>query len=619
MNSSSANKRKALQPVKSMVRLPGTVEPLRIEDMVISTPHCNLYFKRLKYKGCPTLSTGRFGSISPQFRQGVELIDAERDDFIRECFQLLKGCNRYTAYFNFTYLIKYLVWADDTCQAIPSEGYLAWTLISRNMDWCSQQCKLGRLSLAEFTGRKKALSWFLRQTNRNLDAENLPSIKGLKGATTKRAPLDLESELKPTAKALFRAYTTLLDHFKHGTTPSRHPLYDKSLIELEASKKGIAGNGLLALKQGFVNTVNRGHPHRHIIEVAMMLTYMFTGMNTNSLANMRISDTSFREVQSGKYIFDSVKGRAKHQEQDNAIGFSKHAKQFIESWLEVSKKIANGEKHSYLFPYFTSDGRRVSYPQARKKPQQRINKLFGHLGLATITPSKFRKTRSDALYRVTESVYLVAMSNNNSLIVTARTYINGTEKEHENNLSAAISAKFDIAKGKDVITAVSEAKHRHGDILDDYEYQRLRKGKDRSREARTPTGARCNDSRLGAASIIGKSLKRVGIKTDDSEAACTDFLACFECAHHAFVTDVDDIWLMLSFKDTLQQLQQTPAVNSMPERKYIDLFNTVDSVLDGFKEKNATNYCQALEKLKDAPHPLYATVYSLNDLLEIFS
>ena len=86
-----------------------------------------------------------------------------------------------------------------------------------------------------------------------------------------------------------------------------------------------------------------------------------------------------------------------------------------------------------------------------------------------------------------------------------------------------------------------------------------------------------------------------------------------------FITDVDDIWLMLSFKETLQQLQQTPAVNSMPERKYTDLFNTVVSVLKGFKDKNESNYSQALEKLKDAPHPLYSTVYSLNDLLEIFA
>lgn len=52
----------------------------------------------------------------------------------------------------------------------------------------------------------------------------------------------------------------------------------------------------------------------------MMLCYLFTGMNTTPLAKMKISDVNFKEVQGGKYILDSVKGRAQHQEQDNALG-----------------------------------------------------------------------------------------------------------------------------------------------------------------------------------------------------------------------------------------------------------------------------------------------------------
>jgi hypothetical protein len=181
-----------------------------------------------------------------------------------------------------------------------------------------------------------------------------------------------------------------------------------------------------------------------------------------------------------------------------------------------------------------------------------------------------------------------------------------------------MSAKHAIIKGMNISTAVNEAKFNHADILDNYEYEQLRDGQDRTYEARTPTGARCNNNRKGAALAISKSLKRVGIEQAGSEEVCTDFLSCFECKEHALVTDVDDIWLMLSFKDTLRQLQQTPAVNSMPERKYTDLYNTVDEVIKGFKKKNSANYNQALEKLKEAPHPLYSTVYSLNDLLEMY-
>lgn len=616
MTNSRTSKRKALQPSESMVRHSGSVEPLRIEDMVIVTSTNTLYFKRLKYIGCPKLSNGDFGKSIPKFKEGVELIDAKRDDFIRECYQLIKGGSISSAYAYFSGLVYYLVWVDDSDVVIPEDGHLAWELIDKYMNWCEQQYRLGLLTHSPFGTRRRAISWLLRQNNRRHDAKKLPSIKRGK---TNTETLDLETELKPTVKALFSAYFSLLKHFRAGSIPSKHPLYDESLIEQEAKKQGATWKQLRGRKTAFAKTLRKTPPNKPIVELAMMLTYMFTGMNSTPLAEMRICDVSFREVQGGKYLFNSVKGRANYQEQDNIIGFSKHARRFIESWLDVSKQLANGDDNAYLFPYFTMDGRAISYSQTTRKPQQSINKMLKHLGLFTITPSKFRKTRSDILFRVTESVYLVAMSNNNSPEVTARKYIHGTDKEHENNLSAAMSAKYDVAKGKEIKDAVDEAKHKYGDILDNYEYQRLRQGQDRTHEARTPTGARCNDSRQGATSIIEKSLSRAGVATDKSESACTDFLSCFNCQQHTFVTDVEDIWLMLSFKDTLQQLQQTPAINSMPERKYTDLFNTVESILNGFKVKNENNYQQALEKLMDAPHPLYSTVYSLNDLLETFS
>jgi len=598
-----------------MVQRHFDVEPLRIEDMVINIlGKGTCYFKRLKYKGCPKLTRGK-----EEFKEGVELIDAGRDDFIRNCYKLMSTEPTEETRANFYQLIKYLNWIDSKeLLAIPKEGYLAGSLIKAYMEWCGNQAKLGNFNKDNFNRRKKCISWFLRQTNRSQEASKLPSIKGIKIGTKSHQPLDLESELKPVVKALFRAYRALLNHFNKGTYPDRHPSYDKELVESEAVKRKLEGATLIKHRAAFNKVMKGARLNKHLIEVAMMLTYMFTGTNSTPLARMRLSDVTFREVQGGKYILSSVKGRARHQEQDSALGFSKHAKQFIENWLEASKKLANGDENSYLFPYYTADGHTISYSESGVGPQLTINKLLACIGLTQITPSKLRKTKSDTLYRITESVYIVAMSNNNSMEVTARNYIHGTEKEHQKNLSAAMDAKLAIAKGKDVDEAVKEAKFNYADILDDYEYQRLRKDEDRTHEARTPIGVRCNDNRKGAAPTIKKLLKRAGIEVAESEDACTDFLSCFECSQHAFVTDVDDIWLMLSFKETLQQLQQTPAINSMPEHKYTDLYNKIESTLSGLKEKNKANYSQALEKLKDAPHPLYSTAYSLNDLLEIF-
>lgn len=591
-----------------------TVEPLRIEDMVIKSDVGNaLYFKRMKYKGCPEIS-----SVTLDFKKGVELIDAGRDGFIREYYQIMLASQNGARRTHFYNLIDYLKWIDDTEQDIPKDGCMAWSLIEAYMKLCQRRNALGKLTKRKFTCSKHAISWLLRKTNRSEEASHLPLIKGLKTEIEHHKAYDLEGELKPLAKALFRSYRVLLKHFNDGTMPDRHPLYDKELVEAESVRLGLKGSKLGAYKSAFKKVLNNTHPNKHIVDVAMLLTYMFTGMNTKPLANMRLSDVKFREVQGGKYVFESVKGRAAYQEQDNVLGFSEHAKRFIASWFKVSKELAQGDESAYLFPFFTSDGRAISYSQSCKEPQNSINKLLVRIGLARVTPSRLRKTKSDTLFRVTESVYLVAMSNNNSVEVTARAYIHGTEKEHQKSLSAAMDAKFAVAKGKGIVEAVEKAKFNHADILDDYEYQRLRKGEDRTHEARTLTGARCNDNRKGAASIINKSLKKAGVTTDKNEEVCTDFLQCFSCDEHAFVTDVDDIWLMLSFKETLQQLLQTPSINSMPERKYADLLQTINSVLDGFKEKNKVNYNQALEVSKEKPHPLYSNVYSLNDLLEIF-
>ncbi|MFQ3249267.1 MAG: hypothetical protein ACI9O6_001071 [Glaciecola sp.] len=609
------SKRKPLKPSKALVLPSAEVQQLHVESMVLSLPGgVKCYFKRLKYKGCPVLSARTL-----DFYPDVDLIDMKRDAFIRTCYQVMERAINETTRTYFHSVSDFLTWADNTRQQVVDGDYLNMSLIMSYMAWCQAQVSLGKMKKSTFSQRKKGLSWLLRQLGRKHDASKLPSVKGERLEAKSHQALDLETELKAVAKALFRAYRGLLKHVGTNTLPERHPLYDEVLVKREVERLGLAEKNFGGYKAAFKSCFTRAHPNNHIVRVAMMITFMFTGMNSTPLYEMRISDVRFKAVQGGKYIFDSVKGRANFQKQDNSLGFSTYAKQFMESWQNVALQMAKGNRESLLFPYYTQSGEAVSYRETQKEPQQNVNKLLNKMGLPQISSSKFRKTKSDVVYRATESVYLVAMMNNNEVKTTARTYVNGTAKEHENNLGAAMSAQHAIAKGKDVREAVDAAKFQFADILDDYDYQRLRKGQDRSHESRTLTGVRCNDNRKGAAQTIDRILKREGVDAPAEEKVCTDFLDCFECSEHAFVTDVEDIWLMLSFQQTLQELQQLPAINSMPENKYIKVFNTVKAVLAGFQDKNPDNYSQANEKLKRSPHPLYSTVHSLNDLMEVFA
>jgi integrase len=612
------NKRKALSPNKSVFISKAQVQPLRIEDMIISIAgKSKLYFVRLKYKGCPTLTSGFH--TKPHFKEGTVLIDMNRDAFIRELYSLLNEITTQTCCIYFKSLVSYVQWLDDNDVVVINGDYTNWRLIDDNMTWCAAQVKLGQMTKKNWANRKDGISWLLRAQGRKRDADNLPSIKGGKKETTPHKSLDLISEFKPVVKALFRAYKQLLKHFNENTTPERHPLWDKELSDIEAARRGLKGRKLGAHRAAFKTTLIKAHPNNHIVRIAMLICYMFTGINTKPLASLKISDVTFKEVKGGKYLINSVKGRAGWQEQDNSLGFTKRAKEYIESWLKVAAKMTDNDLDAPLFPFFYLNGDVEFYSKTRATCQGKVNMLLERLGLSTVTPSRFRKTKLDTIFRITEDVYIVSMSANSDIKTVKRSYLHGTESEHQNNLGASMHAQFNIAKGKDVPTATSEAKFKFSDVLDDYEYQRLRKGEDRSHESRTPTGTRCNDNRKGSAAIIDKLLKQEGIEQDADEVACTDFLACWGCSEHALVADVTDIWLMLSFKETLQQLKQTPAVNSMPEKKLTNLFMDIESVLERFKEKSLKNYQQAEDKLKDAPHPLYSTVYSLNDLLETFS
>jgi hypothetical protein len=613
MSDKPVNKRKPVAPIKSITTSRAEIEVLDVKDMTIDIENrCSLLFERLNYKSCPKLGGCYKNSCD-------ELVGMHRQGFVREMYKLLSVNPTSTTESRFSTLVNYLRWLDSRPEAPSNQDYLSWELIDSFMDFCALQVKQGTLSKSRWGRYRVDISWLLKQLGRSSEARNLPQIKGILKTSQGYKSLNIETELKPVAKLLFKAYGEFLEHYNKGTLPERHPIYDKEMIDKESERLGLSFRSRLSQHASAKRILHKAHPNNNIVEIAIMICYMFTGMNTAPLADMKISDVNFKEVQGGKYILDSVKGRANYQDQDNGLGFSKHAKEFMSSWLKTATDMASGNTDAPLFPYVKRDGQIVTFTSQNMSPHAGINKLLNRHGLPNINPSIFRKTKLDTIFKVTESVYLVSMSANNSIEVTARTYVNGTQREHESNLGAAVDAKFEHAKGTDINLAVETAKFKFADVLDDYEYQRLRAGQNREHESRTPTGVRCNNNTKGSAEIITKALSRLGIESGEGEALCTDFLGCFECEHHALVAETTDIWLMLSFKETLLQLQQTPAINSTPKKKYMKILNTIESILTKFKTKSKQDYMLAEEKIKESSHPLYANAYSLNDLLEVFS
>lgn len=64
---------------------------LHIEEMVMEIEGSgNCHFKRLKYKNCPPLCT----RLPRNFPIGTELIDANREEFVREMWALFQSMNK---------------------------------------------------------------------------------------------------------------------------------------------------------------------------------------------------------------------------------------------------------------------------------------------------------------------------------------------------------------------------------------------------------------------------------------------------------------------------------------------------------------------------------------------
>ncbi len=607
-----SGRRKPLKINHSMVKPLANVEPLAIESLTLKASNtCTVHFKRLMYQGCPEIHR-RDGSI-----QGIRV---DREDFVRDMYNLFKPLFNKTWERTYFQLCGYVAWLDDNNYSPINSNYFHKDLVKLYMEYWADLVRRGVYKRSSWQGSRKALSAILRAQDRHQEAKLLPSLKGVINDTESHKGIDIDTQLKPTARALFRAYYAFKQHVKEGTKPTVNPLWDEELFDKHIASIGCNARQRAVHFRSFKTSVSTSkYWENHISRIAAMLCFMFTGMNFSPLLNMRRGDVHFKQIQGGKYILDADKERAGYLELDNALGFSAHAKRFFESWLEFSTKLSGGGSDAPLFPYIDSNDRVITFIASGINPQEAINKLLARLGLVQINASILRQTKSDTLLKVTEDIYLVSISLNNGIETVRKSYSSGLTQDHVRNLGASMDAKYNIAKGELIDTAVTNAKYTFHDVLSEYDYKKLRDKETRKHEAITPLGVRCTNNTGGATSIIDKALKKSGIDMPQEEIICTDFLGCFECDNHKLVAATDDIWLMLSFRDTLSEMKQYPNINSLPKSRYDKLCSTIDSILSRFNEVSESNYQEALELHKSSSHPLYSTLYSLNDLMETFS
>ncbi|CAK1917764.1 Core-binding (CB) domain-containing protein [Vibrio crassostreae] len=592
------------------------VEPLRLESLILRTDKYTSYFDQLNYRFAPNYSNKGNG----QKRNNVEYAPMGRESFVREMYKLFEPKWGLTTQKYLVELRKYIRWLDESDLTDINDDYFHPELYTAYMQYYQGQVNRGERKKSSWGKARSMLTFILKEKGREHEAKvKLPKIKGTKKNTDSHKGIDLKEEFRPLIKVFFSAFAKFVKHLKEGSSPNVHPFWNESLFNKTADDEGWSSLAKRKNKITFKRAVKNGYGifsfYNHFSRLATMLTFCLTGQNTSPILNLRFGDIRFATRMNGKVYFDMNKARANYLGFDTSLGFKPHVQAFFNQWLEVSQSLQIESGTDWLFPYFSESGTVKSFIEAgQSTPQKHINQLTKLLGLAHINPSKLRQTKIDTLMKVTEDIWLVSMSANNSVSVIAASYGSGHETDHRNNIAASHTAMFDFAQGvKSIHDAVNEAKYEFSDVLSNYDYKRLR---DTENDRQTPIGTRCKDAKQGKAKSIKKNLELNGI--DLPEDVCTDFLGCFECSHHRLVAEVEDIWLMLSFNDTLDEMKGYPSINSLPTDKFHRLCNTIASILRRFSEVSPENYAEASEMHREAPHPLYSDAYSLIDLLETF-
>ncbi|MEZ8416576.1 hypothetical protein AB4455_03055 [Vibrio sp. 10N.261.46.E12] len=587
---------------------------LHFEDMVLDSGNgLKSYTHRLRYCHVPTMV---------QIRSGKGVL-ANRDDIVRDIHQRLNPLpeNRSKQKY-FSGLVTYFKYLD----GIGHHGDLFANTVM--IDCIKHFNKLREKGVqVSVAGQIKcSLSFLLRLWNRESDLKTLPEVAARAPAANKA--FHVETELKPLSKVLVKGALAFQEAIENNELLDIHPFFDEERFDEQVRRNNWTLRQSAKKKRGFKQCMKpqagtlKTSPlpleqlHRQVFYNQASRNWFFvfsmlTGMNTSVLANVQHKDVSFKNIGSGRFVFDGEKFRAGYKDLDNSAGFSLRTKELITRWLQTSKVMYQSlgitlSNELPLCPFFNANGEVWTF-NVNGTNIGYINTQLEKITGLTVTTSRFRATKSDVLMRVTEDIFLVSQGLNNSVNVVAKRYSSGVQADHDNNLNATFGALSAVAKGEEIGKAIEDAKAMRSDILSDFDYKNLR-----SRESKeqplmtTPSGIKCAGATPEKLIAEARRMKQLGIDFSKDAGRCTDFLACFDCDSHKLVASENDIWLMLSFLEQIEDLKEMVASNSAPKDEYFVVEGLLKKVLLRLKQKAPKNYAQAKQKVDDGEyHPLY--------------
>lgn len=348
---------------------------------------------------------------------------------------------------------------------------------------------------------------------------------------------------------------------------------------------------------------------------AYLITEMFTGDNSTPLLTLKREDIDLRDVKFDQlnniYRITTKKGRSRHSEKQYELGFTKRGKDFFSTYISISRKL-DPSPDAYLFPMIVH-----GEPNGRIKDSN-VSTFCKWLktrmnGDTYPVPRRFRKTKGETIMGLTNCYSTVAEALNNNIDTVERSYSDGTSTTNDLSLASGSEAIIINALGSSVDEAKTEVTNKYGKVISTYEIQTSD-----IRVSDTDIGTKCKEPFGDKAKRLKTELIKNGLAEENDDVACFKFLDCFGCEHQAIVAEVDDIWCLLSFRDSILETISNPSINHTLSQKSQEKLINIQSALDDVRANYPEVFSEAETKNNKSPHPVWNDELAVQDLYTIW-
>ncbi|MFC4700801.1 hypothetical protein ACFO4O_11575 [Glaciecola siphonariae] len=531
-------------------------------------------FARLRYRGVP-------GKKRCDLKTAKLL---NRDNTVRRWFAFFKNTNDYRdttkiSYFN--ELIKYVRVCD--LERIDFESEVAIVVFERHL---VEQVRLGKI--------------------------NVNSARKSYAATK-----NLMTRVVETSEAWFSQYAL----FRADYNPTRS-YSDKELAALlrvlhalfKCLHRGIFDNshvnqhiGCKTIQFVYEGTlVDITSPLTKYFCCAFFLFSYFTCGNSTTILNVTTNkknetddilfEHSVLKARANKYVCISIGD-------NGTLDVPKYALSFFRKLLQASLKCSAAqhlffkEKKGEIKPLEYTDVANFSaWLQQAFELKTDDNKKLKPLN------TKFRASGSMRYFNATGSEIKTAFFLGNTPQVLKRHYSTGNKNENDSQLKSAALTLENAVRCSDIETA--KHKTRSDMDVEVLPYEDFLAKYSSSSAQKTPLGTGCKSPFSEQVEKYRRKMNSLGDETFAQSLSCADLTNCFFCKNQVIIETIEDIWCLLSYRETIKESRQNHLSNSQFDKNYSELLEQIDSIL--FSVSSVTRRNAEKKLLSFGRHPLWS-------------